>query len=116
MPAGGTHQAPKPMVPVNRPVGQNDVGMIAWVLTFRTPECPQGRKVQPAFRTLLCWNVWVHVKTCMLCMLWPLLTPDNLAARFSSAACAVMVLLSILPDVRAQEPLGACSGLLECNL
>ena len=45
MPAGGTHQAPKPMVPVNRPVGQNDVGMIAWVLTLRTPECPQGRKV-----------------------------------------------------------------------
>ena len=46
MPAGGTHQAPKPMVPVNRPVGQNDVGMIAWVLTLRTPECPQGRKVR----------------------------------------------------------------------
>ena len=46
MPAGGTHQAPKPMVPVNRPVGQNDVGMIAWVLTCRTPECPQGRKVR----------------------------------------------------------------------
>ncbi len=45
MPAGGTHQHPKPMVPVNRPVGQNDVGMIAWVLTLRTPECPQGRKV-----------------------------------------------------------------------
>ena len=34
------------MVPVNRPVGQNDVGMIAWVLTLRTPECPQGRKVR----------------------------------------------------------------------
>ena len=46
MPAGGTHQAPKPMVPVDRPVGQNDVGMIAWVLTLRTPECPQGRKVR----------------------------------------------------------------------
>ncbi|CAK0731625.1 hypothetical protein CVIRNUC_000020 [Coccomyxa viridis] len=45
MPAGGTHQHPKPMVPVNRPVGQNDVGMIAWVLTLRTPECPQGRKL-----------------------------------------------------------------------
>ena len=45
MPAGGTHQHPKPMVLVNRPVGQNDVGMIAWVLTLRTPECPQGRKV-----------------------------------------------------------------------
>lgn len=46
MPAGSTHQAPKPMVPVNRPVGQNDLGMIAWALTFRTPECPQGRKVR----------------------------------------------------------------------
>ena len=47
MPAGGTHQAPKPMIPVNRPVGQNDMGMVAWVLTLRTPECPQGRKVHP---------------------------------------------------------------------
>ncbi len=53
MPAGGTHQAPKPMVPVNRPVGQNDVGMIAWVLTLRTPECPQGRKVQAPFCLVL---------------------------------------------------------------
>ena len=48
MPAGGTHQAPKPMVPVDRSWGQNDVGMIAWVLTLRTPECPQGRKVRPS--------------------------------------------------------------------
>ena len=54
MPPGGTHQAPKPMVPVNRPVGQNDVGMIAWVLTLRTPECPQGRKVSVPSNCSLC--------------------------------------------------------------
>lgn len=70
MPAGGTHQAPKPMVPVNRPVGQNDVGMVAWVLTFRTPECPQGRKVQPSFRLLLLKRLLggsVYVRTSAVC-------------------------------------------------
>lgn len=45
MPPGGTHTHPKPLVPTNRLVGQNDVGMIAWTLTLKTPECPQGRKV-----------------------------------------------------------------------
>ncbi|EIE18073.1 hypothetical protein COCSUDRAFT_26470 [Coccomyxa subellipsoidea C-169] len=45
MPPGGTHQAPKPLVAVTRPVGQNDVGMVAWTLTMKTPECPQGRKI-----------------------------------------------------------------------
>ena len=45
MPPGSTHQHPKPLMAVSRPVGQNDVGMIAWTLTFKTPECPQGRKV-----------------------------------------------------------------------
>ena len=57
MPAGGTHQHPKPMVPVNRPVGQNDIGMIAWVLTLRTPECPQGRKVGICFLVQLDLNI-----------------------------------------------------------
>lgn len=46
MPPGGTHQHPKPLVAVSRPVGQNDVGMVAWTLTMKTPECPQGRKVR----------------------------------------------------------------------
>lgn len=46
MPPGGTHQHPKPLVAVSRPVGRNDVGMIAWTLTMKTPECPQGRKVR----------------------------------------------------------------------
>ena len=50
MPLGGTHLHPKPMVAVSRPVGQNDVGMIAWTLTLKTPECPQGRKVRSCGR------------------------------------------------------------------
>ena len=33
------------MVPVDRKVGLNDVGIVAWMLTLRSPECPQGRKV-----------------------------------------------------------------------
>ena len=34
-----------PMQPVQRPVGANDVGIVAWRLTLRTPECPAGREV-----------------------------------------------------------------------
>ena len=30
---------------VQRPIGQNDIGIVAWVLTLRSPECPTGRKV-----------------------------------------------------------------------
>ena len=30
---------------VQRPTGSNDVGMVAWHMTLRTPECPQGRQV-----------------------------------------------------------------------
>jgi len=33
------------MIEVNRPMGQNDVGMVAWLITLRTPECPNGRQV-----------------------------------------------------------------------
>ena len=34
-----------PLVPVSRPIGQNDVGIVAWVMTLKSPECPTGRKV-----------------------------------------------------------------------
>ena len=36
-----------PMQPVSRPVGENDVGIVTWQLTLRSPECPQGRQVMP---------------------------------------------------------------------
>lgn len=35
---------PVHMTPVDRPSGQNDVGIVAWLLTLKTPECPQGRQ------------------------------------------------------------------------
>lgn len=43
------------MVPTDRPSGQNDVGIVAWLLTLKTPECPQGRQVPlfPARNALL---------------------------------------------------------------
>lgn len=45
-PRGASYRAPSiPLTPVNRPASQNDVGIVAWVLTLRTPECPQGRQV-----------------------------------------------------------------------
>jgi acetyl-CoA carboxylase/biotin carboxylase 1 len=31
--------------PVDRPAGQNDVGMVAWLMTIRTPEYPAGRQL-----------------------------------------------------------------------
>jgi acetyl-CoA carboxylase/biotin carboxylase 1 len=30
---------------VTRPVGSNDVGVVVWLMTLRTPEWPQGRQV-----------------------------------------------------------------------
>ncbi len=38
-------EGPAAMQPVQRPVGANDVGIVAWRLTLRTPECPSGREV-----------------------------------------------------------------------
>ena len=37
---------PVQMLPVDRPTGQNDVGIVAWLLTLKTPECPQGRQAR----------------------------------------------------------------------
>ncbi|KAL4859471.1 Acetyl-CoA carboxylase 1 [Chlorella vulgaris] len=34
-----------PLVPCNRAASQNEVGVVAWVMTLRTPECPQGRQL-----------------------------------------------------------------------
>jgi acetyl-CoA carboxylase/biotin carboxylase 1 len=33
------------LVEVDRPVGQNDVGMVAWLCTMKTPEYPEGREM-----------------------------------------------------------------------
>jgi len=34
-----------PLVPLNRPPNQNKVGMVAWLMTLRTPEYPMGRQI-----------------------------------------------------------------------
>ena len=36
---------PKALEYVRRPAGENDVGMVAWEVTMRTPECPGGRSI-----------------------------------------------------------------------
>lgn len=45
MSADGTFAEPGTMTPVVRPIGGNDVGVVVWLLTMKTPECPQGRQV-----------------------------------------------------------------------
>ena len=35
-----------PLAPVSRPIGCNDVGIVAWTMTLKTPECPTGRRVR----------------------------------------------------------------------
>lgn len=45
MPKEGTYARPAAVTHIDRPAGQNDVGIVAWVLTLKTPECPQGRQV-----------------------------------------------------------------------
>ena len=44
--AAGKPHAVWPMRCVSREVGENDVGIVAWQLTLKTPECPQGRQVR----------------------------------------------------------------------
>lgn len=34
-----------PLVPATRAMGSNSIGVVAWVLTLRTPEYPQGRQI-----------------------------------------------------------------------
>ena len=34
-----------PLTGTSRPVNQNSIGVVAWLLTLRTPECPQGRQI-----------------------------------------------------------------------
>lgn len=43
--AAAAFASPPPMLPISRPVGANDCGVVAWVLTLRTPECPAGRRI-----------------------------------------------------------------------
>lgn len=45
MPKEGTYARPATVTQVDRGAGQNDVGIVAWLLTLKTPECPQGRQV-----------------------------------------------------------------------
>lgn len=46
---GATFRAPGMAQQVERPVGQNSIGVVAWLMRLVTPECPQGRIVsQPA--------------------------------------------------------------------
>lgn len=49
MPADDPH-AVWTIKPVDRPVGANDVGVVAWRLALRTPECPAGREVRSEAR------------------------------------------------------------------
>jgi acetyl-CoA carboxylase/biotin carboxylase 1 len=35
----------KPLVPLHREPGLNDVGMVAWLIRYNPPECPDGRRV-----------------------------------------------------------------------
>jgi acetyl-CoA carboxylase/biotin carboxylase 1 len=33
------------LLPMDREMGKNDAGVVAWLLTMKTPECPSGRQV-----------------------------------------------------------------------
>lgn len=41
----GSFRLPAALRPLQRPMGQNDVGIVAWHMVLRTPECPEGRQV-----------------------------------------------------------------------
>lgn len=50
MPPGSTYSMSLGMVQTERDPGQNDVGVVAWLLTLKTPESPQGRQVINPFQ------------------------------------------------------------------
>ena len=50
-------RAPWAVTPVERPIGGNDVGIVAWRLALRTPESPCGREVRSSRTTCLCQRV-----------------------------------------------------------
>lgn len=33
------------LLPISRDAGLNDVGMVAWLISMKTPECPAGRQI-----------------------------------------------------------------------
>lgn len=41
----GTFRSPGAVQLVDRPMGRNTIGVVAWLLLLRTPECPDGRQV-----------------------------------------------------------------------
>ena len=41
----GSFRLPTALQPLQRPMGQNDVGIVAWHMVLCTPECPEGRQV-----------------------------------------------------------------------
>ena len=45
----GNFRSPGAVRLVDRPMGRNTIGVVAWLLLLRTPECPDGRQVTPSF-------------------------------------------------------------------
>jgi hypothetical protein len=63
-------RAPWTVTTVDRPIGGNDVGIVAWRLALRTPECPGGREVRCLLRIspmLMCTMANRAVKIARLC-------------------------------------------------
>lgn len=73
MPREGTYTQRVGLIPIDRGPAQNDVGIVAWLLTMRTPESPQGRQVHHQHQTYF---------ENMIDMTWPL----YVTANFSSIA------------------------------
>ena len=44
-PPGASYRDRVPLAPAARPPAQNTVGVVAWLMTLRAPEAPQGRQV-----------------------------------------------------------------------
>lgn len=61
---GGTFREAADMEVVSREVGQNDVGIVAWLITLKTPECPAGRQVSPQTFSFDILKLCVHLRAC----------------------------------------------------
>ena len=52
----GSFRMPAALQPLQRPMGQNDVGIVAWHMVLCTPECPEGRQVSKLLQPLTARN------------------------------------------------------------
>lgn len=76
---------------VERPSGLNTVGVVAWLLLLRTPECPEGRQVQHTCTSALCHEE-CRTQHSFACCISSFLCIGGLCCTFSKPSSTALTL------------------------